>query len=227
MRSKDGPTRRRLLRSAAAVAAAGGLAGCSALSDDGTANSTDRRDRTTESGAGSAVENGSPSAAAEGSTPANGSRTVAPETTGAPEPRVAELAATVAGWRGRRPTRIEGEMNPAIRLLPGETLEIRWFNLDGERHQLVVADAEGTVVATTEPASEKGATRVLRIEEAPGATVYRCKFHPQAMRGQMTAGEPAGGGNESTPGANGTANATGGAASTTRRRRTGTTDGGN
>ncbi|MFC4357262.1 hypothetical protein ACFO0N_04775 [Halobium salinum] len=219
MSSDDGgpgdSTRRGLLARSAALAVTGGLAGCSSGTNDGgttgagtdggeTSSTTAGAAATEETGTGTtdSESTAATEAAAENATAADDSASrneTATGTTTTAGPTVVELGATVQGWRGRQPESLRGQTNPTFRMRPGETYEIRWLNLDGQPHQFVLVDPEGTALDTSEPAREKGATRVLRVEATERMASYRCKFHPQAMQGSVLTGPPGTSGREETP----------------------------
>lgn len=208
MAPKTGRTRRRLLAcSSAAIAATSVLAGCSALLGDGESRTTAGGDGTGAAGtkdtaATRSATTGGTESTADERDGAETTRTTVDSTDGDDDPTAYVLEAAVPGWKGTDPSRIDGETNPTLRMTPGETYEIRWLNLDGQRHQFVLADAEGTVLETSEPSEEQGATRVLQVEATAEMATYRCKFHPQSMQGSVAAGD------SSPTGGNGTAGGT-------------------
>jgi hypothetical protein len=211
-------TRRGLLtRSGAALAVTVGFAGCgsgtggetTAGADGTTASTTGTTDAAETTETGSAASTTDPGTAGTAETPRN-----ATATTSEPSPIVVELGAAAGGWSGRSPSYIGGERNPTLRLSPGETYDIRWVNLDGERHQLVLADADGTVVHSTTTSTERKSTRVLRFEATDRLATYRCEFHPSTMQGTVVTGSPRTAGRETTGTPDGTAG-TGGTATGT------------
>jgi plastocyanin len=102
------------------------------------------------------------------------------------------LGGQTDGWLGLAPDAIEGVRNPGLALAAGAQYRVVWVNLDGRRHQFVLADASGAVVAETQPGERTGVTRSVRFEATRNLATYRCRFHPQRMRGRVTAAGPAG-----------------------------------
>lgn len=115
---------------------------------------------------------------------------------GTPTPRIQDgsgtgeaylirLAGETDGWSGIGPEGTADEQNPLMRLRDGRTYEVVWQNLDGESHQFVIADANGEVVVSTEPAHENGQTRSVEFTARNGMDTYYCEFHPDAMSGDV------------------------------------------
>lgn len=99
------------------------------------------------------------------------------------------LGGRVEYWLGLAPETIEGEENPALELVEGDTYEIIWINLDGVEHELVVEDADGNELAASESAEEVGATASATVEANEELAEYYCEYHPDSMRGQVELGE--------------------------------------
>lgn len=93
------------------------------------------------------------------------------------------LGAQTSGWMGLEPPIIDQLRNPSFEFAPGQRVEITWVNLDGERHQFLVADSAGEVLAKTAPAATEGATRTLTFEARQEMVEYYCEFYPAQMRG--------------------------------------------
>lgn len=98
------------------------------------------------------------------------------------------LAARTDGWAGIGPNEDPDEENPPLRLRAGVTYEVIWENRDGERHQLVIADADGEEVASTGSTGEFAATRSMEFTAHNELEEYYCRFHPDLMRGDIRVG---------------------------------------
>lgn len=98
------------------------------------------------------------------------------------------LGAQVEYWFGIAPGAIQGGENPTLAYRPGEQLEVTWINIDGEKHQLQFLDADGNVV--TETGEGEGDVSVVSTSfTAPeGIVAYRCRYHPNSMRGEVREG---------------------------------------
>lgn len=100
------------------------------------------------------------------------------------------LGAEAEGWQGQAPSDIEGETNPAITLQAGMSYDLTWENLDGEEHELIVADAAGNEIEASDESEQEGETvsMVLEVtEEMAGLSgTYYCEYHPEAMRGEIS-----------------------------------------
>lgn len=127
----------------------------------------------------------------------NGTNETAPGAGGDAPDATVVLGGQTDGWLGLAPDAIEGAVNPAIPVGPGLTYRVVWINLDGRRHQFEVLDGEGQLLVSTGPAGAPGATRAVTFETTDAMAAYRCRFHPQRMRGELRPGEefpgPAGG----------------------------------
>lgn len=147
-------------------------------------------------------------------------------------PTTVVLGGEREGWFGLAPDAIRGARNPRLPLAAGAQYEIAWVNLDGLRHQLVLTGADGALLAETGDAAATGETRSVAFEATPDLASYRCRFHPNAMRGRVAVegaavgGDRAAGnqtaGNGTADGMNGNAtggNGTGGNATRNQSRR--------
>lgn len=157
------PSRRRVLKlSGAAIAGSVSLAGCT---DDG-----DGEEGPDESNGTETPTDGTPE---DGETPE-----VISEST-------IELGAETSGWVGQSPSQIEEETNPTLGLEAGQSYEITWENLDGEEHELIIADAGDAEVAASDSSEEEGDTVTLEFEASEQTVAYFCEYHPDDMRGDI------------------------------------------
>lgn len=178
MNGRDSVSRRRLLQFGG-LAAGAALAGCSDLMPgEGTGTETQ-----------------------DGGTATDGTGT---GTAGGAE-NVIRLGAEASGWVGREPESIADESNPTLELESGTTYELVWENLDGTEHELQLLSANDEELEASDSASEEGATVSMEFEATEEMASYRCEYHPERMRGQVTMG---GGGGTETDTAEGTATAT-------------------
>lgn len=171
----DGPTRRRRTVLVTCAAGAAALAGCgNPLSDAGDGGGTP-----TDGGSGAGRDNGSTNDSGEG-TPDDeeGAGGAAGSTT-------FRLGGETAGWTGQEPEAIAGETNPTLELRAGTTYEIVWDNLDGEEHELILADGNGEEVEASEESAEEGATVSLEFTASEDLAEYFCEYHPESMRGEI------------------------------------------
>lgn len=95
------------------------------------------------------------------------------------------LATLPRGWVGQGPEEVTEQTNPTLRFEEGRTYEIIWENRDDARHQLVIADTDGQVVDSTEPAEGFGVVRSMHIAARDGLAAYYSKFHPESHRGEI------------------------------------------
>ena len=92
---------------------------------------------------------------------------------------------TIPGWVGRSPESIAGQTNPDLRLTPGERYEITWTNVDGEPHNFVILDADGSPIASTDTTSTEGATLSVNFTATEAMAEYYCEYHQGSMRGTV------------------------------------------
>ncbi|NHN42164.1 hypothetical protein G9C85_11070 [Halorubellus sp. JP-L1] len=93
------------------------------------------------------------------------------------------------GWRGRAPAEIEGETNPTLSLEPGVEYELRWENVDGRPHNVVIHDSAGIELERTELVRDEGETQTLTFTASREMDAYFCEVHPTSMRGEIALGE--------------------------------------
>lgn len=97
-----------------------------------------------------------------------------------------ELEGATTGWIGRLPEEIEGERNPTLELVDGETYTLRWENVDGVGHNFVIEDEDGEEqFVETEIISGSGETQEVEFTAEEGMAEYFCAPHPQQMRGDI------------------------------------------
>ncbi len=110
------------------------------------------------------------------------------ETTSGGE-RVIILGGRTDAWLGLAPAVIERADNPTIGLTSGEQYRLVWINLDGARHQLQILGEEngssGNVIRETDETSQRGATQSITFRATDRMRRYRCRFHPDSMRGNI------------------------------------------
>ncbi len=123
------------------------------------------------------------------------------ETTNGDE-RVVILGGRTDAWLGLAPGVIERADNPTIGLAPGERYRVVWINLDGARHQLQILGEENgeedVVLRETEETSRRGATRSISFRATDRMRRYRCRYHPDDMRGNIVRSDDFGTGTEGT-----------------------------
>lgn len=193
---RDKSTRRTFLLAGTAVAA--GVAGCTGNEGQGTGTETETGTSastpTEAQGGGEAQEGGqSPTGTGEaGMQPGTEIR----------------LGGEVGGWVGQAPTSIQGTTNPTLQLKAGATYTITWKNLDGTEHELIIEDDTGSAVVKTNSARQQGKTVSKQFTARANMTAYYCDYHPQSMRGSVSAGGKTGGGGTGTTTATGTGTGT-------------------
>lgn len=96
-----------------------------------------------------------------------------------------ELGAKTEGWVGRVPSAIDGETNPTLQPVVGQTYTVVIENLDGVPHDFVVEDGSGNKVVESEDADSKGDTTSVTFEATAAMTTYYCSYHPTSMRGDV------------------------------------------
>ena len=173
MTREDSPKsdRRSLLRAAGAVAGVGVLGSLAGAQDGGTETTNTTATNTTET-----------------------DTTETTETTGTVtgEDQVTILGGRVDYWLGLAPELIERTENPNVDLDTGSQHRVVWVNLDGARHQFQIIgerDGEdGVVLEETEPSSRRGEKREVTFQATDRMRRYRCRFHPDQMRGNITFG---------------------------------------
>lgn len=110
--------------------------------------------------------------------------------TGNAQTQAIRLGAETAGWKGQAPSDIEDETNPTISLQAGTSYDLTWENLDGEEHELIVADADETEIQSSGESEQEGETVSMTVnvtqEMAGQSGIYYCEYHPEAMRGEFS-----------------------------------------
>ncbi len=118
------------------------------------------------------------------------------------------LGARVGHWLGLAPKEIEGGRNPTLGLVPTERYRIIWINLDGKEHEFQILGQKngenGQVLYRTGRSSKAGETRMLTFKPTDRIRRYRCRFHPDSMRGRINRSGQFGGGGTFTTGTSGT-----------------------
>ncbi|MFB6107478.1 MAG: PGF-CTERM sorting domain-containing protein [Haloplanus sp.] len=99
-----------------------------------------------------------------------------------------ELEMTSNGWVGRSPSSIAGKNNPTLEVEAGKQYAIKWTNsTQGEfagRHNLVVANSDGSVVTRSNYLLQQGATQTVRFKATGDLAEYYCEDH-RNERGQF------------------------------------------
>ncbi|RKD94836.1 plastocyanin/azurin family copper-binding protein [Halopiger aswanensis] len=109
--------------------------------------------------------------------------------------RTFTLTGIVGGWLGVTPHEIDGQSNPPLRLVEGETHEVVWVNGDGSMHNFnicagsaVAEDVE--VLEATETVTEQGEFTSLEFTATEEMDEYFCMPHPAQMRGPIELIDP-------------------------------------
>lgn len=177
MTHKDTPSRRRFIRSAAAVAgaaASGALAGCSMPGiDHGNQDTPAVEDEDRDPNSGEQPEH---EESQESVIDADEIR----------------LEAYREGWEGVQPASIEGQVNPRLELEAGSSYEITFENGDGHEHNLQIRDSEKEPLERTDDVKEEGATASVTLEAAEEMEWYACDYHDQRMQGPIELPDGAG-----------------------------------
>lgn len=179
----DGPARRRrtVLASAAAVAAS--LAGCGDPLSDAGDGGTPTDDR---AGTPTAADGRTDGANATGGGDGNDTSPDEDDPVGESDASsTIRIGAETAGWTGQEPAQVAGETNPTLELEAGSSYEIVWDNLDGEEHELILADGNGDEVEASDSSSTEGETVSLRFTASEDLAEYLCEYHPESMRGEI------------------------------------------
>lgn len=98
-------------------------------------------------------------------------------------PQLIVLDGITAGWEGVAPASIEGETNPTLPLVPEQDYRIRWTNVDGQPHNVVMLDADDNHIVGTDVIGSQGATQTLEFTANENMAEYYCEVHPSTMRG--------------------------------------------
>ncbi|WP_049971127.1 PGF-CTERM sorting domain-containing protein [Haladaptatus cibarius] len=121
-----------------------------------------------------------------------------------------ELGGQLSGWIGRAPDPIADETNPTIQMQAGKTYVIAWENMDGQPHNVAIADGEGNTLEETEVVNTKGYVQTLEFTAKPAMTTYFSQLDKESMRGKVEIVQPT-----TTATTNGTNNTTGATTATT------------
>lgn len=180
----DGASRRRRTVLASCAAGVASLAGCgNPLSDAGGDDGTPTDDR-----AGTPTEDGGTSTDGDETGDGTGNDTSPDEEDPVGESDASttiRLGGGTGGWTGEEPEQIAGETNPTIELRSGTTYEFVWDNLDGEEHELVLADENGDEVEASESSETEGETISMEVTASEELAEYLCEYHPESMRGEI------------------------------------------
>ena len=101
-----------------------------------------------------------------------------------------ELGADLNGWVGQSPGSIEGVTNPTLEMIPGETYEVIYENLDGITHDFQILDTDGSTVVDGDEVSDSGDTNSVQFTASEEMTDYRCRYHPSSMVGTVATEGP-------------------------------------
>ncbi|WP_225335354.1 family 16 glycoside hydrolase [Halomicrobium urmianum] len=102
-----------------------------------------------------------------------------------PPEEVCNIAGGAHVWVGVSPDSIADLTNPTLKLTAGETYTVEWTNTDGEEHNFVVADANGTELISSETVSEEGATQSVEFEATEEMATYYCGPHSESQSGDI------------------------------------------
>lgn len=165
------------------------LAGCSDQSSsgdnggDGGSQGETGGDDSEGNGNDTGQENDTPENGTDNESETENESTGNESTTGSAE--TIELGAQTQGWQGQAPAAIEGQTNPTLPLEPGTTYELMWENLDGEEHELIIEDANGSELQASDSSEEQGQTITMTVEASEEMAQYYCEYHPEMMRGDI------------------------------------------
>ncbi len=109
-----------------------------------------------------------------------------------------ELLGVVDGWEGQSPEEIADETNPTLQFVVGQTYTLTWENGDGAQHRLVIEDADGNELESTDTVSEEGETASLEFTASEEMAEYYCSFHPTSMRGSIESSSDGGDASQAT-----------------------------
>ncbi|WP_227352894.1 hypothetical protein [Haladaptatus salinisoli] len=157
-------SQRRAILKATGAAAGVGLLGRMAMAQDGGGNGQTTTTTTTN---GTETTNGGTQTTDDG-----GQRTII-------------LGGRVDYWLGLAPEVIAGAENPTLGLVPDEEYRLIWINLDGNRHRFQILDDQGDVIQSTGDTAQQGATREMTFRADEDMRRYRCRYHPDTMRGDI------------------------------------------
>ncbi len=101
-----------------------------------------------------------------------------------------ELGGQLSGWIGRSPEPIADKTNPTIQMQAGKTYVIAWENVDGNPHNIAIADGQGNVMEETEVMSTKGQVQTLEFTAKPAMATYFSQVDEETMRGEIVVEQP-------------------------------------
>ncbi|MFP8952569.1 PVC-type heme-binding CxxCH protein [Natrialbaceae archaeon A-arb3/5] len=98
-----------------------------------------------------------------------------------------DLDGITGGWEGLEPESIEGETNPTLTLIEGETYELGWSQGDGMPHNVAIWDADGDVVddLQTPVVQEPDEDQFIEFEASSEMAEYVCEAHLDSMVGEI------------------------------------------
>ncbi len=109
-----------------------------------------------------------------------------------PPEEVCNIVGGTHVWVGVSPDSIAEVTNPTLELTAGETYTVEWTNTDGEEHNFVIADADGTELVTSDTVSEEGATQSVEFEATEEMATYYCGPHSESQSGSIEVSVSAG-----------------------------------
>ncbi|WP_226022988.1 PVC-type heme-binding CxxCH protein [Halomicrobium salinisoli] len=92
-------------------------------------------------------------------------------------------------WMGVSPSEIADVVNPTLELTAGETYTVEWTNTDGETHNFVVVDDEGTELVSSTDVSGEGETQSVEFEATEEMAEYYCRTHSGSQSGSIHVGD--------------------------------------
>ncbi len=101
-----------------------------------------------------------------------------------------QFGGQLSGWVGRAPEPIAGKTNPTIQVTAGKQYVISWENVDGEPHNVAIADGKGNVMKETGVVSQKGAVQTLEFTAKPKMATYFSQLNKETMRGKIVVKQP-------------------------------------
>ncbi|WP_225335347.1 family 16 glycoside hydrolase [Halomicrobium urmianum] len=109
-----------------------------------------------------------------------------------PPEEVCSIAGGTHLWVGVSPDSIAELTNPTLELTAGETYTVEWTNTDGEEHNFVIADADGTELVASDTIAEEGATQSVEFEATEEMATYYCGPHSESQSGSIEVSVSAG-----------------------------------
>ncbi|MFH5798705.1 hypothetical protein [Haladaptatus sp. CMAA 1911] len=95
------------------------------------------------------------------------------------------LGAKMTGWRGIEPEEINGELNPELKFRPEKSICVRFKNLDGLRHKLVIKNSMEDTLEESPVSSKEGETVSMTFESSQEMTTYICPYYSVQMVGTI------------------------------------------